>query len=84
MTNAPKSWPARRFSRSPVPEALFPPPRGDFAPDGYAKTAFTDALGIAVLVPAGVALFGAVFIFRLMPAHHLPEPEMGSPDPDGA
>lgn len=38
-----------------------------------AKTAFTDALGIAVLVSAGVALVGAALIFRLMPARHLPE-----------
>lgn len=38
-----------------------------------AKNSFTDALGIAVMVSAGVALIGAVLIFRLMPARHLPE-----------
>ena len=47
-----------------------------------AKAAFTDALGIAVLVSAGVALVGAVLIFRLMPARHLPSPEEASPASD--
>ena len=37
-----------------------------------AKTAFTDALGIAVLVSAGAALIGAVFIAKFMPPRHLP------------
>ena len=37
-----------------------------------ARTAFTDALGIAVLVSAGVALTGAVLIAKFMPARHLP------------
>ncbi|MCE2527245.1 MAG: DHA2 family efflux MFS transporter permease subunit [Actinomycetia bacterium] len=47
-----------------------------------ARAAFSDALGIAVLVSAGVALVGAVLIFRLMPAQHLPVPGEGSPDTD--
>lgn len=42
---------------------------------GAAKMAFTDALGIAVLVAAGVAITGSVLIFRFMPAHHLPDEE---------
>ncbi|NQW23469.1 MAG: DHA2 family efflux MFS transporter permease subunit [SAR202 cluster bacterium] len=37
-----------------------------------ANLAFTDALGIAVLVAAGAALVGSVFIARFMPPHHLP------------
>ncbi len=40
-----------------------------------AGVAFTDALGIAVLVSAGVALTGAVLIARFMPARHLPQGE---------
>ena len=40
-----------------------------------ARMAFTDALGIAVLVAAGVALAGAVLIARFMPARHLPVEE---------
>ena len=40
-----------------------------------AKAAFTDALGLAVLVSAGVALTGAVLIAKFMPPHHLPERE---------
>ena len=43
-----------------------------------AKTAFADALGIAVLVSAGVALTGAVLIARFMPARHLPASEASS------
>ena len=37
--------------------------------------AFTDALGIAVLAAAGVALTGSVLIARFMPARHLPDVE---------
>ena len=37
-----------------------------------ARIAFTDALGIAVLVSAVAALAGSIFIAKLMPAHHLP------------
>lgn len=44
-----------------------------------ARIAFTDALGIAVLVSAGVALTGAVCIARFMPAHHLPQGEGSTP-----
>jgi Na+/melibiose symporter-like transporter len=40
-----------------------------------ANMAFTDALGIAVLAAAGVALTGAVLIARFMPARHLPDGE---------
>lgn len=36
-----------------------------------AKIAFADALGIAVLLGAGVALIGSILIARFMPAHHL-------------
>ncbi len=38
-----------------------------------AKTAFTEALGIAVLVGAGVAIIGSVLVAKYMPARHLPE-----------
>ena len=38
-----------------------------------AKTAFTEALGIAVLVGAGVAVIGSVLVAKYMPARHLPE-----------
>ena len=38
-----------------------------------AATAFTDALGIAVLVSAGVAVAGAVLVARFLPARHLPD-----------
>ena len=37
-----------------------------------AKIAFTDALGIGVLVAAGVALIGSVLVARFMPPRHLP------------
>ncbi len=37
-----------------------------------AQIAFTDALGVAVLAGAGVALAGAVLVGRFMPARHLP------------
>lgn len=37
-----------------------------------ADVAFTDALGIAVLVSAGVAVAGAALIARFLPARHLP------------
>ena len=47
-----------------------------------AKTAFTDALGIAVLISAGAALVGAVLIRRFMPARHLPNPGQASSAPD--
>ena len=40
-----------------------------------ARTAFTDALGVAVLAGAGVAITGALLIARFMPAQHLPEGE---------
>ena len=51
---------------------------------GAAGTAFTDALGIAVLVSAGVALTGAVLIARFMPAHHLPQGERSKPESEPA
>jgi len=41
----------------------------------FANMAFTDALGIAVLAAAGVALTGSVLIARFMPARHLPDLE---------
>lgn len=47
-----------------------------------ARTAFTDALGIAVLISAGVALLGAALIRRFMPARHLPNPGQASSAPD--
>lgn len=37
-----------------------------------AETAFSNALGVAVLVSACAALVGAVLVFRYMPSHHLP------------
>ena len=37
-----------------------------------ASVAFTDALGIAVLVSAAAALTGSIFIVKFMPARHLP------------
>jgi hypothetical protein len=37
------------------------------------KIAFTDALGIAVLICGGVALTGSVIIARFMPPRHLPK-----------
>ena len=40
-----------------------------------ARAAFTDALGVAVIVAAGVAIIGSVLIARFMPARHLPEGE---------
>ena len=40
-----------------------------------ANTAFTDALGLAVLVAAGVALTGSVLIAKFMPPRHLPDGE---------
>ena len=40
-----------------------------------ASTAFSDALGVAVLVSACAALLGAVLISRFMPARHLPVAE---------
>ena len=43
-----------------------------------AKAAFSDALGNAVLVAAGVALVGAVLVAKFMPARHLPEKEGAS------
>ncbi len=49
-----------------------------------ARTAFSDALGFAVLVSAGVALIGAVLIVRFMPARHLPEAQGSSPVSDPA
>ncbi len=38
-----------------------------------AETAFTDALGIAVLVSAGVAVAGSALVARFLPARHLPD-----------
>ena len=40
-----------------------------------AQAAFTDALGLAVLVAAGVALTGAVLVAKFMPPRHLPMDE---------
>ena len=40
-----------------------------------ARAAFSDALGVAVLVGAGVALVGAVLIAKFMPPRHLPDSE---------
>ena len=44
-----------------------------------ARIAFTDALGVAVLAAAGVALVGSVLIVRFMPARHLPDGESYEP-----
>ena len=49
-----------------------------------ANMAFTDALGIAVLVSAGAALAGSVLIARFMPARHLPDGEVGESGEDAA
>ncbi len=46
-----------------------------------ANSAFTDALGTAVIVSAAAALIGAAIIIRFLPPHHLPrvdEPDPGS------
>ena len=40
-----------------------------------ARTAFSDALGVAVLVAAGVALAGSALIAKFMPPRHLPKEE---------
>ncbi len=48
-----------------------------------AKTAFTDSLGIAVIVGATVAVIGAILVAKIMPPHHLSLPEdMQSPNQD--
>jgi EmrB/QacA subfamily drug resistance transporter len=39
-----------------------------------ARSAFVDAMGVAALVAASVALVGAVIVARWLPAHHLPSP----------
>ena len=44
-----------------------------------ARVAFTDALGMAVLLAAGVALVGSALIARFMPARHLPDGESYEP-----
>ena len=49
-----------------------------------AKMAFTDALGIAVLVAAGVALTGSVLIARSMSARHLPDGESAESSSEAA
>ena len=36
-----------------------------------AKSGFTDALGIAVLVAAAMAVVGAILVAKFMPARHL-------------
>ena len=38
-----------------------------------AKSGFTDALGVAVLVAGAIAAIGAVLVARFMPARHLPD-----------
>ena len=38
-----------------------------------AKSGFTDALGVAVLVAGAIAVIGAVLVARFMPARHLPD-----------
>ncbi len=40
-----------------------------------AKSAFTDALGLAVLIGAGSSLVGALIVARFMPARQEPLPE---------
>ena len=40
-----------------------------------AKTAFTDSLGIAVIVGATVAVIGAILVAKFMPPHHLSLPK---------
>ena len=48
-----------------------------------ANTAFTDSLGIAVIVAAATALTGAVLVAKFMPPHHLSMPEESqSPNQD--
>ena len=44
-----------------------------------ARAAFTDAFGLAVLIGAGMALAGAVLVWRFMPAVEAVETETGSP-----
>ena len=48
-----------------------------------ARSGFTGALGIAVLVSAVIAVVGAVLIARFMPAHHLPESRSGRREGQG-
>lgn len=36
-----------------------------------AKTGFTDAMGVAVLVSAAIAIIGSILVLRFMPARHL-------------
>lgn len=45
-----------------------------------AAVAFTDALGTAVLVAAGVAIVGAVLVAKFMPPRHLPLDEESEPN----
>jgi len=54
--------------------ATLPPELGAGLADA-AKFAFTDALGIAVLVSAAAALTGAALVAKFMPPRHLPEAE---------
>lgn len=49
-----------------------------------ADVAFTDALGIAVLVSAGVAVAGAMLIARFLPARHLPRAANAEAEHHGA
>ena len=47
-----------------------------------AGMAFTDALGIAILVAAGAAVVGAILIARFMPARHFPDGQVAQADGD--
>jgi hypothetical protein len=42
-----------------------------------AKQGFVDAMGVAIFIPIGLAIIGAIVVARFLPAHHLaaaPEP----------
>ena len=47
---------------------------------GAAKSDFTDALGVAVIVSAVIAVIGAFLVARFMPAHHLPASNSQRPE----
>ena len=49
---------------------------------GVAKSGFTDALGVAVLVAACIAVIGAILVAMLMPGHHLPRSQSARPEGD--
>lgn len=60
------------------------PPEAGASLASAAGTAFTDAMGFAVLIGAGVALVGAVVVLRFMPPHHLPVETETGPTVDDA